>query len=111
MTDDTQSRNVKPDIRCPCCEEIFDSKRLASHRLDRNKFGIDIFACPLCSERIKIDPYEYSAMSAIIAQGDFARAADDPGRVAIGAYKVDEPMPCEKEARKEMGWLSRLFRR
>lgn len=76
---------------------MFDARKLARRRLERNKYGIDVFACVNCNERIKIDPHEYAGVSEMMARGETPRG------VAIEAYKDDQLMPCEKEVQKEAG--------
>jgi len=93
------------NIRCPCCGEIFDARELARRLVNRNNYGIDVFACVECNERIKFDPYEYYGVRELMSRGEIAQG------MAIEAYKNAQLMPCEKEARKEMGWFARLFAR
>lgn len=91
-------------VRCPHCESIYPIAGTPLRRLGNNKYGIGTFECPSCSVAIKIDPYEWIEVSAMIERGDA------PEGSAVEAYKLKDLMPAEKLARQQEGWFSRLFR-
>ena len=48
---------------CPHCNKSIDKKTIADNRKYRNEARIDVFGCPHCDGRFKLDPAEYSRYS------------------------------------------------
>ena len=44
---------------CPHCNKSIDKKTIADNRKYRNEARIDVFGCPHCDGRFKLDPAEY----------------------------------------------------
>jgi hypothetical protein len=79
----------KPLIRCPHCRERIEADHLLRHRKYRNKFGLDVFECPQCQQRLKFEPTEYLLAREALAKGTAPSAT-------IAAVKPDERLPSEE---------------
>jgi hypothetical protein len=79
----------KPLIRCPYCKERIEAEQLLRHRKYRNKFGLDVFECPQCRQRMKFEPTQYLRAREAMDKG----AA--PSGATIAAVKPDERLPSE----------------
>ena len=79
----------KPLISCPHCEAEFEAKNLLQSRLYRNKHGIDVFKCPVCEGRIKIDTVVYMVTKGQIEDGEV------PEDTIVEAVKEEDFIPQE----------------
>ena len=69
---------------CPHCNKSIDKKTIADNRKYRNEARIDVFGCPHCDGRFKLDPAEY------------IEAKKKGGKVKL--YKEIEFLESEKKA-------------
>jgi hypothetical protein len=90
-SDDSPAK--RPQIRCPHCGDFFGAEQLAARRKYRNKYGIDVFGCPACSQPIKIEPAEYLFAKQQIEAGEYDEDT------AIGAVLEHELLPSERSAK------------
>ena len=79
----------KPLISCPNCKAEFQAKNLLKYRLYRNKYGIDVFKCPVCEENIKIDAVVYMVTKSQIEDGEVSEDT------AVEAVKEEDVLPQE----------------
>ena len=101
--DTNDELRIKPNVMCPHCEESFNAGELASRKLGRTKWGIDVFTCPNCNGYIKIEPAEYFYVARQL------RAGELPEGVGIVAFKSEDLTPSEKVARSSQNPLRRIF--
>ena len=69
---------------CPHCNKGIDKKTIADNRKYRNEARIDVFGCPHCDGRFKLDPAEY------------IEAKKKGGKIKL--YKEIELLESEKKA-------------
>ena len=82
----------KPSIVCPHCNEWLAGPIFPGQKAYRNNFGIDVWICPKCDGKFKIETSEYIFVRDQIASGAASVAT------AISGYPEEEPTPSELDA-------------